>query len=248
MSLISRRPLTEELARAQITALSDFDGGLLRPDKWSEYEPIRSPFNADDISDPVSVLAKPQGNFFYRSGRPTVVSGGMWNLAYPLDWRFPSPIFTNYWTGEIDGKWASKGRLDRVEAFVGDMFHLTGSDFGLLTTRIDIEAKNTTVIRPSYKGLTFDSGIPGLYWINFFSDELADWLDLANFPERLGTLKSLEGGGYSITFCEAPEDAVTGDVLRRQRVAMDWLGADKFFDIRLPDRTVNLPDWACVPL
>jgi|SRR6185312_1111583 len=246
MSLISRQPLTEELARKQITALCEFDEGLVRPDKWDQYEPIKTPFNAGEINEPVRLLAEPQGRFFYRSGRPIVVDGGMWNLALPLDCRFPSPRFTNYWTGGIDGKWAAKGRLDRIEVFVSEMFQLTGADFGLLTPRSDIQAKNSTPMRPSYKGLTFESGVPGLYWINFFSDELADWLDLANFPERLGTLKRLPRGGYSITFCENPGDAVTGDVLQRQRVAIDWIGADKFFDIRSPDRIVNLPDWASV--
>jgi hypothetical protein len=246
MSLISRRPLTEELARDQITALNDFDGGLLRPDKWSEFEPIKTPFNIGEMIEPVKTLAKPHGSFSYRKGRPTVVTGTMWNLTHSPDARFPSPVFTNYWSGEIDGNWAAKGRLERVEAFVADMFHLTGADFGLLTPQIDLEAKNTTPMRSSFKGLTFDFGVPGLYWINFFSDELADWLDLASFPERLGTLKRLPRGGYLIKFCEDTSNALTVDVLHRQRVAIDWLGADKFFDIRLPDRAVTLPDWACL--
>jgi hypothetical protein len=243
MSLISRRPLTEDLARDQITALSDFDGGLLRPDKWSQYEPIKTPFTVGDINEPVRILAEPHGSFSYRKGRPAVVTGTMWNLTHSADARFPSPIFTNYWSGEFDGNWASKGRLERLEAFVTDMFHLTGADFGFVTPGIDLDSKNTTAMRPSYKGLTFDSGVPGLYWINLFSDELADWLDLANFPGRLGTLKRLPSGGYSITFCESPKDAVTGDVLRRQRTAIDWIGAERFFDIRFPDRPATLPDW-----
>src|ERR1700744_5289458 len=96
MSLISRQHLTEELARKQITALCEFDGGLVRPDKWSQYEPVKTSFNAGDINEPVNVLAQPQGHFFYRRGRPIVVEGGMWNLALPLDSRFTSPRFTNY--------------------------------------------------------------------------------------------------------------------------------------------------------
>jgi len=246
MSLISRRHLTEEVARGQIDALSNFDGGLVRPDKWSRFEPIRTPFDLVDTREPVRALAKPQGNFSYRKGRPIVVSGTMWNLALPSDARFPSPVFTNYWTGEIDGNWASK-RRERVEAFVTDMFHVTESDFGLLTTRVDIEAKNATPMRPSYKGLTFKSGVPGLYSINLFSDELADWLDLANFPVQLGTLKRLPFGGYSLKFCDDPNDATTVDVLKRQRIAIDWFGPDKFFDIRSPDRPVTLPAWRPVP-
>jgi hypothetical protein len=42
MALFSRRKLTPLVAREQIAALSSFGGGLMRPDKCSEAEPIRS--------------------------------------------------------------------------------------------------------------------------------------------------------------------------------------------------------------
>lgn len=40
-ALFSRQFLTESVATEQITALSDFGDGLMRPDKYSEVEPIR---------------------------------------------------------------------------------------------------------------------------------------------------------------------------------------------------------------
>jgi hypothetical protein len=114
MKLFSRRFLTESVAREQIIALSNFGGGLMRPDKCNEVEPIRTPFDPADISRPVSWLAKPHGEFFYKKGRPTHVSGEMWNRTRPATARFPSPLFSNYWTGRFDVKWANQVGIEKV--------------------------------------------------------------------------------------------------------------------------------------
>src|SRR6266571_4107523 len=195
MVLRSRRTLTDSLAREQITVLSDFGDGLMRPDKCSEFEPIRTPFDPADISKPIQWLAKPHGAFFYRKGRPTHVSGEMWNLTHSPTARFPSPLFTNKWTGRFDGKWANRVGIEKVEDFLSEMFRVTGSDFGFLTSEADMEAKNQPVRGYSYKGLDPATGVPGLYWINFFSDEYATWLGLRELPKEVATLKELAGGG-----------------------------------------------------
>ena len=108
MVLLSRRSLTDVVARVQIEALSDFCGGLMRPDKCSKVDPIRTPFDPADISKPIEWLAPPGGEFFYKKGRPVHVSGQMWNLTHDPDSRFPSPLFTNKWTGQFDGRWRRK--------------------------------------------------------------------------------------------------------------------------------------------
>ena len=135
MRLFSRRSLTESVAREQIAALRDFGDGLMRPDKCSEYEPIRTPFDRADLSEPIQWLAKPHGRFFYRKGRPAYVTGEMWNLTHSPTARFPSPLFTNYWTGAFDGKWANRVGIDKIEGFVSEMFRVTGSDFSLSDDR-----------------------------------------------------------------------------------------------------------------
>jgi hypothetical protein len=248
MTLSSRRSLTESVAREQITALSDFDGGLMRPDKVSEFEPIRTSFDPSDISNPVRWLAKPQGEFLYRQGSPIHLSGEMWNRTLPPTSRFASPLFSNYWTGRFDGKWAVQVGIEKVEDFVSEMFRATGSDFALLTTGDDRKAKNQGPMSYSYQGFDLASGVPGLYWINFFSDPIAEWLGLSSFPKELATSKRLSGGGVSLKFCESPDRCRDIDVLQRQRAAIDWLGAEKFFDIRFPERKLDTPDWDHISL
>ena len=248
MKLFSRRSLTDSVARKQITALSDFADGLTRPDKCSEFEPIRTQFDPHDIGKPVQWLAKPHGEFLYRKGRPTHLSGQMWNLTHPPDARFPSPLFTNYWTGQFDGDWAKRIGIEKVEKFVLEMFRVAGADFGFLTSESDQNAKNQPAQHFSYKGLDPATGVPGLYWITLFSSGYATWLGLKGFPKELGTLKELADGGVLLKFCESADQCRSFEVLQRQRVAIDWLGSEKFFDIRFPGRNVNTPDWENIPI
>ncbi|HEV3037057.1 MAG TPA: hypothetical protein VHA33_04655 [Candidatus Angelobacter sp.] len=248
MRLFSRRSLTESVAREQITALSDFGGGLMRPDKCGEAEPIRTLFAPANIGQPIQWLAKPHGEFFYRKGRPAHVTGEMWNLTHSPTARFPSPIFTNYWTGDFDGKWAGRIGIEKVEAFVLEMFRVTGSDFGFLTTEIDLKAKNRLPKSYSYEGLSLDHGIPGLYWINFFSDQYAEWLGLREIPMELAVQEKLAGGGVSLKFCKSHGDCRSLEVLQKQRAAIEWLGSQRFFDIRFPDRELEVPNWKNLPL
>jgi hypothetical protein len=243
ITLFSRRSLTESVAREQITALSNFGNGLMCPDKCSEYEPIRTPFDPADITEPIRWLVKPHGAFFYRKGRPAHVTGEMWNLTHSPTARFPSPLFTNYWTGQFDGKWANRVGIEKVEDFVFEMFRVTGSDFSLLTTEVDLKAKNRPTTSYSYAGMDLATGVPGLYWINLFSDEYANWLRLHELPKELATLKELAGGGVSLKFCESPDDCRSLENLQRQQVAIEWLGRQRFFDIRFPDRKLDVPNW-----
>jgi hypothetical protein len=247
MALSSRRSLTESVAREQIAALSGFDGGLMRPDKASEFEPIKTPFDPANLSDPVRWLAKPQGELLYRQGSPIHLSGEMWNRTLPPTSRFESPLFSNYWTGRFDGEWAVQVGIEKVEGFVSDMFRATGSDFALLTTGVDRKAKNQGPMSHSYQGYDLASGVPGLYWINLFSDELAGWLGLNGIPVELATLKRLACGGWLLKFCESPDRCRDIDVLQKQRAAIEWLGPEKFFDIRFPDRKLAIPDWDHMP-
>ncbi len=128
----------------------------------------------------------------------------MWNRTLP-NLALSVPIFQKQLEGRFDGKWAVRVGIQKVEEFVSEMFQVTRSDFGLLTTEIDRMAKNTDAMSQSYQGQDLARGIPGLYWINLFSDGLADWLELSTIPMEVATLKRLVGGGWLLKFCESPD-------------------------------------------
>lgn len=248
MRLFSRRALTESVARKQIVALSDFGGGLMRPDKCSEYEPIRTPFDPADVSKPVRWLSGTGGEFLYQKGRPIHVVGHMRNYSRPPSARFPAPPFINDWAAHFDGRWANRIGTGTLGDFVTTMFRLTGSDFGFLTTEVDLQAKNTDSTSYSYQGMNPMSGVPGLYWVNYFSCEYAQWLGLKDFPKELATLSNLAGGGLSLKFCASPDQCRDIDVVQKQRAAIEWLGPEKFFDIRFSNRNAVTPEWEHMPL
>lgn len=246
MALFSRKAITERLARRQIGLLSCFRDGLMRPDKWSEFEPIRTVFDPENVEQAVQCLSKHQGNFFYRKGRH--LSGEIWNLKHPPDARFPGPLFCNLWTGRFGVKWADRIGLELVEGFASEMFREMSADFGFLTTDVDLKAKNTDSSSYSYQGLNPDIGIPGLYWINFFSDALADWLGLSTLSDRLAKLEKPPGGGVVLKFCKSPEACREFEVLQKQDVTIQWLGSGRFFDIRQKARKCETPNWAEVAI
>jgi hypothetical protein len=171
----------------------------------------------------------------------------MWNGTLPPTSRFASRLFSNYWTGRFDGKWAVRVGVERVEDFVSEMFRVTGSDFGLLTTAADRMTKNQGPMSYSYQGHDLALGVPGLYWVNFFSDYLAGWLGLSTIPKEVAALRRLAWGGWLLKFCESPDHCRDIDVLQRQRAAIEWLGAQRFFDIRFADRKLETPDWGHTP-
>ncbi len=66
MKLFSRRSLTDLIARQQITALSDFGGGLMRPDKCSEVDPIRTRLTLPTSASQLSGWHNRSANFFIK--------------------------------------------------------------------------------------------------------------------------------------------------------------------------------------
>lgn len=240
--------MTESMARRQIDTLVNFDGGIVCPDKWGTFEPLKTPFDAGDMSIPFKKLSEPQGNFFYRKGRPIQVQGEIWNRTLPPTSRFPSPLFANYWTGRFEGKWADRVGLQRVQKCVQQMFQASGADFGFLTTEVDKKAKNTNAGSYSYQGMNLEEGVPGLYWFNLFSNGLAQWLGVDPFPRELAETTCSDESGMSIMFGASPGRCRDIDVLQKQRAAIEWLGSERFFDIRSPGRKLHSPNWERIPV
>jgi hypothetical protein len=124
----------------------------------------------------------------------------------------------------------------------------TGKEHDAETQFDDLNAKNRAPPIVSYKGLDPAKGVPGLYWINLFSEAYAKWLGVSELPRELAVLDQLADRGVRLKFCESPDDCRNLQVLQRQRAAIDWLGPQRFFDARFLERKQEVPDWNSIPL
>jgi len=260
MKLFSEPALEPGAAREQIQAISDFEGGLFRPERCDLGEPIREKFDPKNLSEPVRWLTAPGGGFAFRRTKPFRVHGFIENRRRMQLWarehkgaptvpvvpKFPEPRFLSRWVVWLDWRLAKAKGPDFLEKFLVDMFLVSRAEYGLLTTEEDQEAKNYVVVdngrsvSSQLVGVDPEHGIPGLYWCNALGSVLTEWLGapLANVP---GTVVSLKNGCTVLRFGDSPEESRTPHVLSVQQQAIDLLGREKFFDIREPKRKVMSP-------
>lgn len=248
--LFSSRILTREAASLQIGTLANFGGGAFRPDRWGDAEPLRTPF---DQGEPIERLAAPQGAFLFRGSTPKKMEGQIWNLHYPSETLFDEsgarveihepPFFCTRWTFAFGFNWIlSRVGMSQLVSFAEQAFASTGADFAFLTKRDDLEAKNY-IGGIERCGTDPATGIPGLYWLNFFSNRYADWIGLNRTePDPVVVIsqtmeRTLLQFGAEVGGCR--DDSV----LEAQARLVHSVGHQKFFDISHRDRSLEVPPW-----
>jgi hypothetical protein len=260
MDLYSAKPWTPDFAREQIGALSNFEDGLVRPDTCDTAEPVRDRFDPADIEEPVRWLSIPGIAFVFRKGKPTRVAGEinnrlrreLWTIdenrkRIPLKPKFPPPLFTCRWMVWFDGAWSRKVGYTKLKAFAVEMFRASHAQFGFLTTEEDHKAKNFLVTRQGeltherFVGTDPEHGIPGLYWVTLFGDELTEWLGREKLGAGPGNVEPLAGNGTLLQFGGSPETCRSPEVLAQQRHMIERIGDERFFDIKSPGRPLESP-------
>jgi hypothetical protein len=253
MRLFSTRMITAQVASEWIGALSDFEQGLFRPERFGDAEPLRKPFAPANITEAIGGLSRHHGVFMYEQGRPVRILGIIWNLYSPIRIlddhsggfvaSHPPPLFCSHWTFNFDGKWVKSVGLDKVVGFTKAMFDLSRADFGFLTSLDDLMAKNYTN-GMTRQGLDPARAVPGLYWMNLFSRRYAEWLDLDRLPDSIESKAQLPGNSVALRFGASPDASRDPDVIEMQGRAIQLLGEHRFFDIRQPNHELEAPDWA----
>jgi hypothetical protein len=251
--LFSRKVLSAESSEEQIAALSHFDNGVFCPEVYGRHEPLRMPFDPDDVHEPVLGLSGPQGAFLCKKGRPLQVRGAIWNRYYPPRLlrddsgsyipSQPAPTFCTHWTFEFDLKWARKIGVKTVCTFAEQMFSVSGSDFGIVTSLEDLEAKNY-LHKVTRCGLDPADGVPGLYWISMFSAEYARWLRVDQIPLDIANIRRFAADSAVVQFGPDVEGSRDPKTLSLQQKAIGILGRRRFFDVEAPDRKLEVPKWA----
>jgi hypothetical protein len=249
--LFSTRIITPQLASEEIRALSDFEQGLFRPEKFGEVEPLRRVFDPANIAEGVRGRSKPHGAFIYEQGSPARILGIIWNLYSPVRMlddhsggvvpSHPPPLFCSHWTFDFDGGWVKSVGLDKVVGFTRAMFNLSNADFGFLTSLDDLMAKNY-INGMTRQGLDPALAVPGLYWLNLFSPRYAAWLNLDRLPDGIGSKCQLPDNCVELRLGANPDTLRDPDVVEMQGRAIQIIGEDRFFDIRRPNRQLRVPE------
>jgi len=92
------------------------------------------------------------------------------------------------------------------------------------------------------EGVRLDRCLPGIYWANLFGPPVTEWIG----AERIRTCPCREhreiAPGYHLLIAYADIDAHdTAETIRAKDVIREHLGAERFFDRRLPTRHTVAP-------
>jgi hypothetical protein len=259
LEVFSRQPLDHDNAREQISALSQFEGGLLRPTRCDASEPLRELFDPEDISGPVRWLSQPGGAFFFKRTKTPKLNGYVANRKRPKIWttddagasvtatsKYAEPIFATQWVAWLDGKLLKQNGPEVVTKFLVTLFNAAKGDYGYVTAEDDQKGKNfltietEATITTKFVGTDPEFGIPGLYWTNIFGPTITEWLGetLWSIP---GKIERVNGDATLVQFGGSPETSQSSEVREQQLLAIARLGREKFFDLAEPDRRLVAP-------
>ena len=243
--------------------LAGYDQGRYCPEKCDIYEPLKVKFDASNLSEPMRWLSQPAAQFLFKRGRPVPMEGNLRNRRFAeirvsngrkgestvRPPRVPEPIFLSVWTVWIGTAAVQKFGLDSLRAFMTGAFDVAQADYAFLASEADYRRKNFSVTREGnstveqFVGDEPQRGLPGLYWMNLFGPAYTEWFGRP-------TLKSLDATrvedrgprGFILEFGASPLDA-SPQVDGLQSAGISRLGADAFFDIGAPGRTLRVPDF-----
>ncbi len=259
LEVFSRQPLDHDGAKEQISALCQFEGGLLLPTKSDASEPIREPFDPEDIGGPVRWLSQPGGAFFFKRTKTPKLNGYIANRKRPKIWTtsdagrsvpvismYAEPIFATQLVAWLDGRLLKQKGPEVVTKFLLALFNAAKGDYGYATAEEDQKEKNfltiesETTITTKFVGTDPEFGIPGLYWTNIFGQAMTEWLGekLWSIP---GKVDRVSAGTTLVQYGESPETSQSSEVREQQILAIAKLGREKFFDLAEPDRRLAVP-------
>ena len=250
LKLFSRKPLDHDAARNAIAFVSEYCGGVLRPQECGVYEPFE-PFQPGGLERYAGWLAHPGGEFcFRRPAEPFPLQGCISNLLLSEVATVPPPTFCTRWSMRIGMSVIASNGPEFVEQLLRDACRTPHADYGFVATDRDYRAKHFVSVREGvsevqqYVGEDPEQGIPGLYWMNLFGPVYVDYFG----KEKLAALSDqaavvfLDDGTACLRFGKLPEESHAAVILDHQRAVIRILGEAAFFDRGYSERELDVPD------
>lgn len=220
--------------REEARALFEFfDTGpaVFRPVRYDRHEPMRTPYDPDNLDGPIGHLdpERGAGSIGLKGKRHRFQAILSWNKACAKKWYFQ--MARAYFTGP-----------EQVETWIRFVAGLCGrfpAIYGVAYDGDDKDAKHRLIQkeewgeRQSMKGLNIDHCLPPMGWMTVFGRALVDHFGretLTALPSRRAV--DLGNGGLLLIAGENPFEPGQAERLARDEAAMDILGRDYFFDLR----------------
>lgn len=262
LELYARSGFDRRNAVESLEFLLHYAGGIFVPQECGVYEPFE-PFDHSALDRYAGWMLNPGGEFGFRRSAPSPsVEGHLLNRTLP-EVLYESEVsgamrqfkpgqqlvFRTCWTIRTDPTILTCRGAEFMRNCLHDFCRVAHADYGFVATGQDYRNKNFLSIRKNnsetqeYVGDDPDRGTPGLYWINFFGAVYVDHFG----REKISAVSQhtpvtwLPEGGVCLRFGNQPEESRSDEMLERQRVAIQTLGPSSFFDIRQPERTLDVP-------
>lgn len=221
-------------SRKEARALFEFfDTGpaVFRPVRYDRYEPMRTPYDPDNLDEPTGYLASGcgAGSIGLKGKRHRFQAILAWNKTCVTDWYFQ--MARAYFTGP-----------EQVETWIGFVAGLCGRFpviYGVAYDGDDKDAKHKFFGKDQYSeftemlGVKIDHCLPPMGWMTVFGRALVDHFGretLTGLPSYRAV--DLGNGGLLLVAGANPFEPGQAERLARDEAAMDILGRDYFFDLR----------------
>jgi hypothetical protein len=213
-----------------------------RPEKWGFYEPLKSVFSRDVISDAqVRWKSKRGASLLFGINKYDVSMMMVQDLAFKKPNWISVTLKDEFFTDEQQ----TEAFLD----FAKQLFSWGRMIYGYASHRLAFERKNKLSVPTRIEGKLISIGgsdirrcLPGIYWANFFGDQYVKWFGESKFQNLPSyTQQELPEGGRLILSSSSPLDYEQNTVVERELFMRKKLGVSAFFDIQNPTRLTDSP-------
>ena len=205
-------------------------GGHFVPMSFSAYEPIRTKFDPEDLSKPSALLSETSHELLLKRSKPRWTAYVYWFRGRTRPW---------FWTFDFGAEWTKGNKPKEIVDFLIDLcadFPPVFASGGLSADwfdKHDVKDSKTGAFQKS-AGANFNpgTGLPGIYWFNFFGEELIAHFGRTSLMRLDGlVIVSEKSNGIGFLPYETPDhqDAAWRRACERQIVEI--LGEQYFFNL-----------------
>ena len=211
--------------------------------RFGAYEPLKKVTADTEPGALCEEWARPSlsgtsGDFHFRTSPPWRASGWVHWSRRPGNTRF------NYISLRVAASSANLARSAELLALMDELFVGMNGVHGWIACSPDYDQQHRLSLPTGFKyvGSEPTTGIPGLYWANYFSASLSTFLGEDRVASTAAFDKyQLRNGAWVVLTCKRPDDWCTPETVTLRRALRASLGPDRFFDITVPSREVSVP-------